>query len=235
MERVRQHLHFTRRFGHTLALIEQVLTTPQHVLREHWRGSSSSGSKEPFTPFLPKQGSVTNQVSVSGGGSATAVVGDLTTIVVPAYLISTLAGRALPPTALPGTRASIGRATAVATDAMGNTYIASESNVVYKLDSKGTLTRVVGNLLAGFSGDNGPTVTAQLNQPTGVAVDGAGHLYIADSANARIRMVGPDGTIVTVAGNGTEGFQWGWRSGYKRAAAYSVRHRGGCVRQLLHR
>ena len=53
----------------------------------------------------------------------------------------------------------------------------------------------------GFSGDNGPATSAQLNQLTGIAVDSAGNLYIADTGNYRIRKIS-NGVITTVAGSG---------------------------------
>ena len=59
--------------------------------------------------------------------------------------------------------------------------------------------------LLGFSGDNGPATSAQLNSPDGVAVDSFGTLYIADTGNSRIRKAS-NGVISTVAGNGTPGF-----------------------------
>jgi sugar lactone lactonase YvrE len=55
----------------------------------------------------------------------------------------------------------------------------------------------------GFSGDGGTATAAQLNFPTGVAVDSFGNLYIADTDNLRIRKVDTFGVITTVAGNGT--------------------------------
>jgi uncharacterized protein (TIGR03437 family) len=69
----------------------------------------------------------------------------------------------------------------------------------------GILTLVAGNGSTGFSGDNGPATSAQLNSPTGVALDSAGNLYIADTVNNRIRKVS-GGVITTVVGNGTPGF-----------------------------
>src|SRR5204862_8328112 len=58
----------------------------------------------------------------------------------------------------------------------------------------------------GFSGDGGPATAAALYNPTGVALDGAGNLFIADGGNQRIRRVDAGtGTITTVAGNGTSG------------------------------
>jgi len=67
---------------------------------------------------------------------------------------------------------------------------------------------VAGNGTAGFSGDNGPATSAELSTQTGVAVDTAGNLYIADTQNNRIRKVS-NGIITTVAGNGTAGISGG--------------------------
>jgi uncharacterized protein (TIGR03437 family) len=57
-----------------------------------------------------------------------------------------------------------------------------------------------------FSGDGGPAISASLNNPTALAVDAAGNVYIADQFNQRIRKVSTTGTITTVAGNGNAGF-----------------------------
>ena len=81
--------------------------------------------------------------------------------------------------------------------------------------SNGVITTVAGNGTAGFSGDNGPATSAQLNHPQGVAVDSAGNLYIADTANNRIRKVS-NGVITTVAGNGTCRLQRRQRPGHQR-------------------
>ena len=61
---------------------------------------------------------------------------------------------------------------------------------------------VAGTGVFGFSGDGGPATQAQLNSPYGVALDSQGNLYIADLGNARVRRIGLDGTISTVAGGG---------------------------------
>jgi hypothetical protein len=63
-----------------------------------------------------------------------------------------------------------------------------------------------GTGVAGYSGDAGPATVATLNLPDGVAVDGAGDLFIADSTNNRIRKVSPTGVITTIAGTGTAGY-----------------------------
>jgi trimeric autotransporter adhesin len=121
------------------------------------------------------------------------------------FTISTFAGGGLPVN-LPGTAASIGLTRKVAVDAAGNVFMASIGNVVLRLDAvTGVLTLAAGNGEAGFGGDGGPAVSAQLNDPFGVAVDSAGALYIADWGNARIRRVS-NGVITTVAGSGAAGF-----------------------------
>ncbi|WP_227546118.1 NHL domain-containing protein [Marinobacter fonticola] len=100
----------------------------------------------------------------------------------------------------------------VAVDAMGNLYIADTGNHRIRRVSPDGIIRTVagsGNVGfggGGFSGDGGPATAARLNSPSGVSVDAAGNLYIADSGNSRIRRVSPDGTISTVAGAGSQGF-----------------------------
>jgi len=64
---------------------------------------------------------------------------------------------------------------------------------------------VAGTGTAGFSGDNGPAISAQLYAPSGIALDAAGNLYIADTYNGAVRKVS-NGVITTVAGTGTPGF-----------------------------
>ncbi len=90
----------------------------------------------------------------------------------------------------------------VAVDSAGNLYISDSGNNVIRMVSKGVITTVAGNGTPGYTGDNGPATSAQLDAPYGVAVDSAGNLYIADSVNNVIRKVSK-GVITTVAGNGT--------------------------------
>jgi uncharacterized protein (TIGR03437 family) len=90
----------------------------------------------------------------------------------------------------------------VAVDSAGNLYIADSDNSRIRRVSSGVITTVAGNGTWGYSGDNGPATTAELSYPTGVAVDSAGNLYIADLSNNRIRKVS-SGAIATIAGNGT--------------------------------
>ncbi|OGU12706.1 MAG: hypothetical protein A2075_16850 [Geobacteraceae bacterium GWC2_58_44] len=95
----------------------------------------------------------------------------------------------------------------LAVDRAGNLYIADRSNHrIRKVDAgTGIITTVAGNGTSGFSGDNVAATEASLAYPHGVAVDSAGNLYIADTANYRIRKVtASSGIITTVAGNGTK-------------------------------
>ncbi len=107
----------------------------------------------------------------------------------------------------PATQARLDRPTSVVVDASGNLYIADRNNHrIRKVDSTGTITTIAGKGENGFDGDGGPAIQAQLSSPTGVAVDGAGNLYLADQENHRIRQVDSAGTITTIAGRGEYGF-----------------------------
>jgi hypothetical protein len=107
----------------------------------------------------------------------------------------------------PATRAFMALPWGVATTPDGG-YVVSDMNWshVRRVSPNGTITRIAGTNLNGFSGDGGPATSAELNMPMGVAVQPDGSVLIADSNNHRIRRVSPSGTIATVAGNGTEGF-----------------------------
>jgi sugar lactone lactonase YvrE len=74
---------------------------------------------------------------------------------------------------------------------------------VRKLTPDGAITTVAGSGTPGFAGDGGTATAAQLNTPSGVAVDRQGSLFIVDSFNRRIRKVTPDGVIATVLGEGS--------------------------------
>jgi len=96
----------------------------------------------------------------------------------------------------------------VAVSPAGEIYIAdSSNNRVVKVSSSGIVTTVAGTGTAGYNGDNIAATTARLSAPVRVAFDAAGNLFIADSANNRIRKVTPGGTITTVAGTGQSGSQ----------------------------
>ncbi|MGE5194530.1 MAG: hypothetical protein ACM3U2_18725, partial [Deltaproteobacteria bacterium] len=95
----------------------------------------------------------------------------------------------------------------VAVNSAGNLFIADTgNNRVLKMDAAGVATIVAGSGAAGYSGDDGSALAAQLNGPTALAFDSDGNLYIADTNNHAIRKVTPAGVISTVAGTGERGF-----------------------------
>ena len=88
----------------------------------------------------------------------------------------------------------------VAMDRFGTLYIAdSGNNRIRKVTPDGIITTIAGTGRQGFGGDNGPALTALLDTPTALAVDALGNLFLYDSGNYRIRKIGTDGTIRTVA------------------------------------
>jgi RHS repeat-associated protein len=103
----------------------------------------------------------------------------------------------------PATSAQLAEPRDVALDSDGNLYVCDWStNVIRRVTTDGIISTMAGNRLmsSGFSGDGGPATEARMNNPTGVATSADGVVYIADSGNHRIRAVGPDGIITTVAG-----------------------------------
>jgi len=79
------------------------------------------------------------------------------------------------------------------------------TNTVLRVTRTGTVTMYAGDGTAGFAGDGGPATRAQMYDPSGLTFGPDHALYIADQANERVRRVAPDGTISTVAGNGSPG------------------------------
>ncbi len=130
--------------------------------------------------------------------------------IAPDGTISTIAGTGTggyTPDGVPATSVDLNGPTAVAVDAAGDLYVVEhEGGRVRKILPSGTITTVAGLEFDGFNGDGIPGVAAQLDSPSGVAVDAAGNVYIADSDNNRVRKVGGDGTITTIAGTGGYGF-----------------------------
>jgi DNA-binding CsgD family transcriptional regulator/sugar lactone lactonase YvrE len=106
----------------------------------------------------------------------------------------------------PARLAQLDQPIALALGKRGELYVADSANhVVRQVDALGRITSVAGTGRAGYSGDGGPADQALLNTPSGLALDKAGNLYIADLGNNRIRRVTPTGTISTVVGSGRRG------------------------------
>ena len=106
----------------------------------------------------------------------------------------------------PANRARIGTPSAIRFDAEGNLYFSDSAfHVVRKVDIAGTISTVAGTGEPGFSPDATPADEARLDRPSGLAVSPEGVTYISDSGNNRVRVVGADGTLRTVAGSASPG------------------------------
>ena len=106
----------------------------------------------------------------------------------------------------PATSALLNLPAGVTMDSDGNLYIADRANHrIRKVDAEGIITTIAGVVDEGFSGDDGPATSAQLDGPSGVAVDARGYVFIADTGNNRIRQIDPDGVIATLAGGDGSG------------------------------
>jgi len=106
----------------------------------------------------------------------------------------------------PATEAELGEPEGVALDSSGNLYIADAfACVIRKVDAQGIISTFAGNGTCDSSGDGGPATTAALNNPSDVATDALGRVYIADTNNNRVRIVS-DSNIYAFAGNGNPGY-----------------------------
>ena len=125
------------------------------------------------------------------------------------YTISTFAGNATAGFTGDGgaaASAELSSPNGMAFDSSGNLYIADALNNRIRKISGGNISTVAGNGTLGFAGDKAAATSAELFAPSGVTLDSAGNLYIADTGNHVIRMVSTGGTITTIAGNNTGGY-----------------------------
>jgi len=123
--------------------------------------------------------------------------------------VQVVAGTAVPGFGADGpdaTKSAMRAPTHIVFDKDGNLLVAEQGNHrVRRIAPGGSITTIAGTGVPGFGGDGGPAREAMLNLPTAIASDAAGNVYIADMGNHRVRRIGPDGTIQTVAGNGEMG------------------------------
>ena len=104
-----------------------------------------------------------------------------------------------------GTAASFNNPRGVAVDGDGYVYVADQSNHrICKITPEGTVTTLAGSRSGTFA--DGQGTAAHFYNPSGVAVDGDGCVYVADLRNHRIRKIAPEGTVTTLAGSGSGTF-----------------------------
>jgi len=112
-------------------------------------------------------------------------------------------------TTLPG---SFDTPSGLAVETTGDVIVADTgANAIRRISPAGVVTTIAGDGTAGFR--DGPAREARFNGPIGVATDGAGNIYVADTYNDRIRLITPDGQVKTLAGSGSPGFADGQGAG----------------------
>jgi hypothetical protein len=153
-----------------------------------------AGRRQGSVVLIDPSGNVLLTVSLDGAGS-----GPIAAFAPGA--ISTFAGNGTGGDGGPATSAELAGPSGVAVDGFGNHYIADAiGNKVRMVTPAGVISTFAGTGTAGFSGDNGPAASAELNGPMSVIVDGAGFVYIADTGNNVVRVVNTAGIISTYAG-----------------------------------
>ncbi len=125
-----------------------------------------------------------------------------------AGIISTIAGTGVPGFSGDGgaaTSAQLDYPVSLAVDTSGNLYV-GDFYRIRKVNASGIISTIAGTGVAGFSGDGGLAISAQIQQIIGISIDVSGNVYFADANNQRIRKINTAGIISTVAGTGVPGF-----------------------------
>jgi len=184
--------------------------TPGAAIYVTYDGSAPTADSAIYNGPIHIDGTITlSAIAIAPGSLASPAATEVYTFTTrPPLIISTIAG-----TGVKGFKGAGGQATGaqlgypydLVRDVSGNLYAADYGNsVVWRIDgTTGIITVVAGTGTAGFSGDNGPATSAQLNAPYAVALDAAGNLYIGDTSNHAVRKVAAaTGIITTIAGTG---------------------------------
>jgi sugar lactone lactonase YvrE len=107
----------------------------------------------------------------------------------------------------PATAAQLYNPNSLVFDKVGNMYITDvANNKIRKVDASGVITTIAGNGSGIYSGDGGQATAAGLATPASIAIDSESNLYTGTVGDYRIRKIGKDGIITTIAGNGSVGF-----------------------------
>lgn len=121
------------------------------------------------------------------------------------YQIQTIAGTNSPLENISAVQAGFASLEGIAVDLAGNVYVADAGDHrVRRITPGGLIQTIAGDGTAGYRGDGGAAIGARLNTPYGLATDRTGNVYVADLGNGRVRRIGIDGVITTVAGGGTK-------------------------------
>ncbi len=142
-------------------------------------------------------------IDASGNFYSTDGTNNLINKVSPAGVVTILAGSGVAGSANgTGTAASFNNPQGIGIDGTGNLYVADVgNNLIRKITPAGVVTTFAGSGAAGSN--DGVGTAASFNQPTGIAIDGAGNIYVADTRNYLIRKITPAGVVTTFAGSGT--------------------------------
>jgi hypothetical protein len=159
----------------------------------------------PQTLAIWAGGSVTLAVGVSNSGAFSCQWQfNSTNLANP--IITTVAGKGIGDGGA-AANASLQQPHGMAVDTAGNLYFADYyDNRIRKVNTNGIITTIAGFGPAGYNGDKIQATNAYLNNPTGVALDVQGDVFIADYLNHRIRKMSAAGVITTVAGDGIAGY-----------------------------
>jgi sugar lactone lactonase YvrE len=173
-------------------------------------GTGVAGHSGDGGPATQAELGVAWDVAVDLSGNLYISVGNQIRRVDTSGVITTIAGtgeRGFSGDGGPAGSAQLDHVTGVAVDAADNLYLIDEGNGrIRRIDADGIITTIAGNGETGYSGDGGLATEARLNAPEHLWVDAEGNVFIADSYNRRVRKVGVDGIITTVAGNGSQSF-----------------------------